>query len=148
MLFPQRPLADEPGAGETGDRNILDPNAGQIGDRDVAPAHSPPGAPGKDIAQEDARIAGNQVELANFRALTAGSVALAGLVNLNADFSGSFSPTPAGTQLQIAALNGSFSARNLQMDGRTLGDLTANVSTAAGAIRYTASSNFAGSSRR
>ncbi|HUB31717.1 MAG TPA: translocation/assembly module TamB domain-containing protein [Bryobacteraceae bacterium] len=92
-----------------------------------------------------AQIAANQVQLANFRPLTSASPGLAGLVNLNADFTAGLGPTPSGVRLQIAALNGSFSGRHLQMDGRSLGDFTANVNTASGAIHYSASSNFGGS---
>ncbi len=93
-------------------------------------------------------VAGNQVQLANFRPLTAVHPGLAGLLNLNAAFTGDLQPSPAGARVQIAGLDGSFSVRNLQMEGRNLGDITAAVNTAAGALHYTASSDLAGSTIR
>ncbi len=95
-----------------------------------------------------ARVAGNQVQLANFRPLTGTHPGLAGLLNVNADFTGDLQPSPAGTRLQIAGLDGSFSVRSLQMDGRSLGSLNAAVNTAGGALHYTANSDFAGSTIR
>ncbi len=94
------------------------------------------------------RVAGNQVQLANFRPLAAPANGLAGTLNLNAAFSADLLPSPAGTKVQIAGLDGSFDARNLQREGHNLGDLTARVNTAAGALHYTASSDFAGSTIR
>ncbi len=97
------------------------------------------------------RVAGNQVQLAHFRPLAPGawpSNGLAGTLNLNGEISADLMPSPAGTTVQIAGLDGSFAVRNLQREGRNLGDVTANVNTAAGALHYTASSDFAGSTIR
>ena len=90
----------------------------------------------------------NQVELARFQSLVKDRPGLRGLLNLNADVTAAISPSPAGTEFQVTALNANAAARGLQMEGKPLGDFTVTASTAGAAIHYNVDSNFAGSTIR
>jgi len=96
-----------------------------------------------------ARVASTQVQLAQFQSLVKDRPGLRGLLNLNAGVTASVAPAPAGTQFQLTALNATAAARNLEMEGKGLGDFTVTASTAgSSAIQYNINSNFAGSSIR
>src|ERR1035437_8922509 len=87
-----------------------------------------------------ARVASNQVQLAQFQRLVKDRPGLRGALTLNADATGQI----AG-DVQLTALNGNAAVRGLEMEGKRLGDLTATAATAGQAIQYSASSDFAGS---
>jgi translocation and assembly module TamB len=102
-----------------------------------------------------AHVASNQVQLAQFQSLVKDRPGLRGLLNLNADVTGAIAPAAGGTQFQLNTLTATAAARNLEMEGRALGDFTATASTAGStasttgaAIHYNVDSNFAGSTIR
>jgi translocation and assembly module TamB len=92
-----------------------------------------------------AHVASNQVQLAQFQSLVKDRPGLRGLLNLNADATANIAPQPSGTDVQLTALSINAAARNLEMEGKALGDFTAKASTAGAAIHYNVDSNFAGS---
>ncbi len=73
---------------------------------------------------------------------------LRGVLNLNGDVSANIRPGVGGLDVEIVTLNANAAARNLQMQGKALGDFTATAATSGGAVRYNVNSNFAGSSIR
>ena len=95
-----------------------------------------------------AHVATNQVQLARFQSLVKNRPGLRGILNLDADISAAIAPPAAGTPFQLTALNANLAARNLELEGKSLGDLTATASTAGSAIHYKVDSNFAGSTIR
>lgn len=95
-----------------------------------------------------AHVASSQVQLGRFQSLVKDRPGLRGLVNLNADVTAGIAPASSGTQLQLTALNANVAARNLEMEGKSLGDFTATASTAGSAVHYNVDSNFAGSTIR
>ena len=95
-----------------------------------------------------ARVSSSQLQLARFQSLVKDRPGLEGLLSLNANMAGTVAPSPSGTEFQLASLNANVAARQLAMEGKTLGDLTATASTADSAVRYNVDSNFAGSTIR
>jgi translocation and assembly module TamB len=92
-----------------------------------------------------AHVASNQVQLAQFQSLVKDRSGLAGLLTLNADAAANVIPVKTGSDFEITSLNANLAARNLQMEGKNLGDFTATANTAGNALRYDVNSNFAGS---
>jgi translocation and assembly module TamB len=93
-----------------------------------------------------AHVSSNQVQLAQFQSLVKDRPGLAGIVNLNADVAGSVAPAPAG--FRISTLNANVAARQLQMEGKALGDFTLVAISNGSAVRYDVNSDFAGSQIR
>ncbi|HLH18757.1 MAG TPA: translocation/assembly module TamB domain-containing protein [Bryobacteraceae bacterium] len=92
-----------------------------------------------------ARVASNQVQLADYQQLLKNRPGLRGVFSLNAEGTFRVAPSPAGARFEVASLNGQLAVHGLAMGGRNLGDLTASASTAANAIDYRLVSDFAGS---
>ena len=95
-----------------------------------------------------ARVASNQVQLSRFQTLVKNRPGLSGILNLNAEGTASIVPLPAGTDVQVTNLSAAASARGLAMQGKALGDVNLNATTAGSNLRYTVNSNFAGSNVR
>ena len=92
-----------------------------------------------------AHVASNQVQMEQFQSLVKSRPGLRGVLNLNGDASANIRPGTAGLDIEIVTLNANAAARNLQMQGKALGDFTATAATTGGALRYRVDSNFAGS---
>jgi translocation and assembly module TamB len=90
----------------------------------------------------------NQVQLARFQSLVKDRPGLRGLVNLNGDATAAITPAAGGTQFELTAINANAAARELEMEGKALGDFTVTASTTGSAIRYNVESDFAGSTIR
>jgi translocation and assembly module TamB len=95
-----------------------------------------------------AHVASSQVQLAQVRTLVKDRPGLAGVLSLNADATANIRPSNAATEIEITSAGGNFNVRGLQMEGRSLGDLSATASTAGNTVQYNVSSNFAGSTIR
>jgi translocation and assembly module TamB len=91
-----------------------------------------------------AHIASNQVQLAQFQSLVKDRPGLRGVLGLNADAAGHGTDFPRAIQ----NLNANLSIRNLEMEEKRLGDLTATAQTAGQQIQYNVTSDFAGSTIR
>jgi translocation and assembly module TamB len=91
-----------------------------------------------------AHIAANQVQLAQFQSLVKDRPGLQGAITLNGDAAGSLQ----SDQFTVSSLNANFSAHGLAMQGKTLGDVTATANTAGQDLRYSVTSDFAGSAIR
>jgi translocation and assembly module TamB len=92
-----------------------------------------------------AHVTSSQVQLARFQSLVKDRPGLRGLLNLDAGVTASIAPSPSGTEFQLTAVNANLVARDLEMQGKTLGDFTLTASTVGSAVRYNVNSNFAGS---
>ena len=90
-------------------------------------------------------VASSQVQLAQFQALVKGRPGLRGILSLNGDVNATIQPSRTGAEVQITRVDASLNARGLQMEGRTLGDVTAVANTAGNTVRYRVNSDFAGS---
>jgi translocation and assembly module TamB len=95
-----------------------------------------------------AHVASNQVQLEQFQSLVKSRPGLRGVLNLNGDASANIRPGVGGLDVEIVTLNANAAARNLQMQGKALGDFTATAAATGGALRYRVDSNFAGSTIR
>jgi translocation and assembly module TamB len=95
-----------------------------------------------------AHVTSNQVQLARFQSLVKDRPGLRGLLSLNAGVTGTLAPGAAGIQFDLTNVNANLAAHNLEMGGKSLGDLTAIASTAGSAVHYNLDSNFAGSTIR
>jgi translocation and assembly module TamB len=95
-----------------------------------------------------AHVASNNVQLANFQSLVKDRPGLKGTLTLSGDVAADIQPAPSGQQFQLVSLNANASARNLQMEGKSLGDFTATATSAGPLVRYNVNSNLAGSSIR
>jgi translocation and assembly module TamB len=93
-----------------------------------------------------ARVASNQVQLAQFQQLVKDRPGLGGALSLNGNLSATLQPGPSGIDFRIQNLQANASARGLQMQGKGLGDFTATADTAGRTLRYNVHSDFAGSS--
>jgi translocation and assembly module TamB len=91
-----------------------------------------------------AHVATNQIQIAQFHSLVRDRPGLRGIVTVNADATANMQPSG----VEVASLNANIGAHGLQMQGKSLGDLTATANTAGGAIRYNAVSDFVGSNIR
>jgi translocation and assembly module TamB len=91
-----------------------------------------------------AHVASNQVQLAQFQGLLKDRPGLRGVLTLNADAAADV----AGSDVQVTNLNANLAARGLQMEGKSLGDLTAAATSAGSSIHYNLESDFAGSTIR
>jgi len=96
----------------------------------------------------NAHVNGSGIQLAQFQSLVKDRPGLRGAVALNADASVAVHPAPPGTQVDVTAVNGNFSATGLAMQGKQYGDLNAAVTTAGQTARYNVTSDFAGSTIR
>jgi autotransporter translocation and assembly factor TamB len=92
-----------------------------------------------------ARVTSTQIRLAQLRSVNGAPQNLDGIVSLNGSAAATLAPGPGGAELQIQNLNASLSARQLQMNGQSLGNLTATAASTGTAVRYDVTSNFAGS---
>ncbi len=92
-----------------------------------------------------ARVASNQVQLADYQQLLKNRPGLRGFVSLDGEGTFYVQPSPDGARFQVTSLNGQLAVRGLAMGGRNLGDLTASASTAGNTIDYRLVSDFAGS---
>ena len=96
-----------------------------------------------------AHVASNQVQIAQFQSLVKDRPGLRGIVALNADAAATLQPAAHGdTDFQLTSLNANVAARGFELEGRNLGDLTATAQSGGSNIRYTVSSNLAGSTIR
>jgi translocation and assembly module TamB len=95
-----------------------------------------------------AHVASNQVHLAQFQSLVKDRPGLDGVLNLNGDTTANIRPGANGAEVEIASLNANFTVHGLQMEGKSLGDLTATAASAGNSIQYNVNSNFAGSTIR
>ena len=86
-------------------------------------------------------VSSNQVQLAQFHSLVKNRPGLRGLLTLKADVSANLRPG----QFEIANLNANIAARGLAMEGKALGDVTAEANTSGTALQYEVTSDFAGS---
>jgi translocation and assembly module TamB len=92
-----------------------------------------------------AHVASNQVQLAQFQSLIKDRPGLRGVLSLNGDVQGNVVP---GADFEIVSLKADLGVRNLEMEGRNLGDLTATASGNGNSVDYNVNSNFAGSTVR
>ncbi len=90
-------------------------------------------------------LASNQVNLRQFHTLVEKRPGLAGTLQLVADAAGQIQPSKTGEDFELSSVNGNVAARGLQMEGKNLGDFTAQARTAGTDVVYTVDSNFAGS---
>ncbi|PWU02641.1 MAG: hypothetical protein C5B51_20470 [Terriglobia bacterium] len=95
-----------------------------------------------------AHVASSQVQLAQFQSLVKDRPGLAGTLSVNGDAVADLAPGRAGEEFQLTTVNANLAVRGLQMQGKSLGDLTATADTAGSALRYNLTSDFAGSSIR
>ncbi len=95
-----------------------------------------------------AHVASNQVQLAQFQSLVKDRPGLKGELSLNADAAVTVAPSPSGTEVTPTNISGNFAVRNLEMEGKRLGDLTATLNTSSGYVQYAVNSDFAGSTIR
>ncbi len=92
------------------------------------------------MGQLRADIQSDRIDLAQFSALQKRRPNTAGVVQLNANLTGSLSG-----QLQLTSVNGNASVRGLRWEGQIYGDLTGTATTSGQAVNYNLASNFAGS---
>jgi translocation and assembly module TamB len=95
-----------------------------------------------------ARVASNQVQLAQFQALVKDRPGLAGTLSLNGDAEANLAPVRGSEAVQLTSLHANLAARSLQMQGKNLGDFTATANTAGSSVQYNVNSDFAGSTIR
>ncbi len=93
--------------------------------------------------QLSASVQSRRIDLAQLGALQKEQPNTAGIIQINANVSGSISGA-----FQLASVNGNASVRGLKWRGQNYGDLTANAATRAGSVNYSLVSNFAGSNIR
>jgi translocation and assembly module TamB len=93
----------------------------------------------------DARVATNQVQLGNLKAMAQNRPGLGGALNANATVSADLKDVNGKTEFQLAAVNGDFNIRGLEAEGNRYGDLTATARTTGNTINYQLVSDFAGS---
>jgi translocation and assembly module TamB len=95
-----------------------------------------------------ARVASNQVQLADFQPLVKNRPRLSGTLSLNGDLAAVLMPDRAGEQVNVTTANANLAVRGLQIQGQNLGDLTATANTAGSEIQYNVNSDFARSTIR
>lgn len=95
-----------------------------------------------------AHVTSNQVQLADFQQLVKNRPGLRGILTLNADAAANIRPGPGGTDFQLTGLNAQAAIHGLAMQGKNLGDVTADANTAGTNLRYAVNSDFAGSTIR
>ncbi|HJT88148.1 MAG TPA: translocation/assembly module TamB domain-containing protein [Bryobacteraceae bacterium] len=95
-----------------------------------------------------ARVAGNQVQLADFQPLAPNQPGLGGTLSVNGNLAADLAPSRSGEQFQIASADANVAARGIRMRGKNLGDFTATATTSGSEIRYNLNSDFAGSTIR
>lgn len=93
----------------------------------------------------DARVATNQVQLANIKPVAESRPGLAGALNANMSVSVDLKEVKGQTEFQLDAINGDFNIRGLQAEGNRYGDLTATARTSGNVVSYRVVSDFAGS---
>jgi translocation and assembly module TamB len=91
-----------------------------------------------------AHVSGSQVRLADFQNGWKDGPGLQGTLAINAGFRAAILPRNGNESVQVSDVNGNFAVRGLALNGQSLGDITASVSTAANAVQYTLTSNFGG----
>ncbi len=94
-----------------------------------------------DTGQLHAHVQSNQVDLAQVRNLQRERPNTAGLLNLNADVTGSLTTK----EFLLTSVNADASARGLRFDGQNYGDVNAKAWTNVQTVNYDVNSNFAGS---
>jgi translocation and assembly module TamB len=92
-----------------------------------------------------AHVQSNQVDLAQIRNIQKQRPDTAGLLQLNADVTGTLSEEKSGGEFLLASVNGDASARGLRFERETYGDLTASAHTSGSKVTYQLTSDFAGS---
>ena len=92
-----------------------------------------------------AQVNSTEIRLAQLRTVNGAPQNLDGIVSLNATAAATLAPASTGPSFEIQNLNANLSARQLQTDGQSLGNLTATAASNGSAIRYDVNSNFAGS---
>lgn len=92
------------------------------------------------------KIASSNVQLGQMRAVVARRPTLDGALDFDATFAVNVWPAAGETRFQIARMDADFAARNLQMHGDRLGDLTGTARTSNNVVTYNVASTFANSS--
>lgn len=95
-----------------------------------------------------AQVNSTQIRLAQLQTVNGAPRNLDGVVSLNGTAAATLAPTNTGESFEVQNLNANLSARQLQMDGQSLGSLTATASSNGSSIHYDVNSNFAGSTIR
>jgi translocation and assembly module TamB len=92
-----------------------------------------------------AHAASSQIQLGQLQALVKNRPGLNGTLSLRGDAAASLTPDRSGSQVEVRSVDADLAARNLQMQGQALGNLTATAKTAGSEVQYRVDSNFAGS---
>jgi autotransporter translocation and assembly factor TamB len=95
-----------------------------------------------------AQIRSTDIRLAQLRNVNGAPQNLDGIVSLNGTAVATLAPGRAGEEFEIHNLNASLNARQLQMNGQSLGNLTATATSEGQAVQYNVNSNFGGSTIR
>lgn len=94
--------------------------------------------------QLHAHVQSNPVNLAELAALQKQRPNTGGTLQVNLDVNGRVEPS----EFLVTALNGDFSARGIQFEGRSYGDANATARTNGQTVQYQLTSDFAGSNVR
>ncbi len=93
----------------------------------------------------DARVASNQVQLAQFQPLLKQQPGLAGTASVNATLAATIANVKGQTDVRVNSVNGDASVRGLRVNGENYGDLTALARTSGNTVDYRVNSDLAGS---
>jgi translocation and assembly module TamB len=93
----------------------------------------------------EARVASNQVQLAQFQSLLKQRPGLAGTAQVNGTLAANVIDVKGQTEARVTRVNGDASVRGLRADGQNYGDLTATARTTGNTVDYRVNSDFAGS---
>jgi translocation and assembly module TamB len=93
----------------------------------------------------EARVASNQVQLAQFQSLLKQRPGLAGTAQVNGTLAANVIDAKGQTEVRVTSVNGDASVRGLRADGQNYGDLTAMARTTGNTVDYRVNSDFAGS---
>jgi translocation and assembly module TamB len=93
----------------------------------------------------EARIASNQVQLAQLQPLLKQRQGLAGTAAVNGTVSANIVDVKGQIEVRVTSVNGDANIRGLRADNQNYGDLTATARTTGNTIDYRVNSDFAGS---
>ena len=94
------------------------------------------------------QLAANNVQLAQIQALAKQNAGIKGVIHLSASNEDNLRQTGNQTNLEISNVTADFSARDLEIQNRDAGEVTASARTSKGSVNYKVDSNFAGSNIR
>jgi translocation and assembly module TamB len=93
----------------------------------------------------EARVASNQVQLAQFQTLLKQRPGLSGTAQVNGNMTATVASGKGQTEFRVTSVNGDASVHGLRADGQNYGDLTATARTNGNTVDYRVNSDFAGS---